>query len=509
MNPLQALVAATPFEPQALPPNADASPQETLTQLVRNRLKRPQRHRLLHGFPLAASMPFLDRETRQAVEHGDSRWEHAYQPDKPLLIGVLPHSYCNPKIAGCGFCTFPHEEFSSLKATAAVNGVIHEIQTRVTATPALSGMQVDALYFGGATANLTPPDAFRRLCQKLNASFDLRQAEVTLEGVPAFFLNRQPRLLDILQEELSARHFRISMGIQTFSKQWQIKMGRTAFGDSETFAQAVAMAHARNMTVSADLLFNLPGQSLAEMLVDIASGDAIGLDQICLYHLVMFRGLATAWSRDPELIAALPSNAAAAGNWEAIRSAIIDRGFYQTTLTNFERSTFRGDARRYIYELHSFETERYNMLGFGPSGISYSSPDPSRSGLKTMNPESSLEYLQALSQPFPAWNRYYQFDAESQRLLYATRRFSGLSLERRRYRDVFGTDVMSDFRNELDVLAAMELVEIGSDEIHPTVRGMFFSDTIASVLARARHAKQRGEQSADRLSLAGNDTGFM
>lgn len=501
--------APAPIEMQNLAPDFADEANESLRQLVRNRLKKPQRHRLLHGFPLAASMPFLNYDMRRAVELGDPRFQHAYRLDRPLLVGVLPHSFCNPKIAGCGFCTFPHEDFSSLKAAAVVNGVIREISTRVSKCPALEGKAIDALYFGGATANLTPAEPFRRLCRKLNDCFDLRQAEVTLEGVPAFFLNRKPWLLEILQEELSARHFRISMGIQSFSKQWQAKMGRTGFGDTEVFAQVVDMAHARKMTVSGDLLFNLPGQPLTEMLSDIASGSQIGLDQLCLYHLVMFRGLATAWSRDPELIAALPGNELAAANWEAIRAEIIQLDYDQRTLTNFERSSFQGDLRSYIYELHSFDSDRYDMIGFGPSGISFSSSDPSCSALKTMNPESSLEYLQAVERQVPIWNRYFSFDEQNLRLLYITRQLAKLAVDRTGYRDVFGTELMSDYGNVWQTLANMRLVEVDEASIRLTVRGMFFSDTIASVLAHGRHVQRIGQASATQLSMQGNREGFM
>ena len=497
------------FQKQNRNEHSEGETNESLRKLVKSRLKKPQRHRLLHGFPLAASMPFLDQETRRAIERGDARFQHDYQPGKPLLVGVLPHSYCNPKIAGCGFCTFPHEDFSSLKATAAVNGVIQEIQNRVSGSPSLEGKPIDALYFGGATANLTPAEPFRKLCRKLNELFDLREAEVTLEGVPAFFLNRRPWLLDILQEELSARHFRISMGIQSFSKHWLTRMGRTAFGDSEVFAQVVEMAYSRKMTVSGDLLFNLPGQSLPEMLSDIQCGNNIGLDQVCLYHLVMFRGLATEWARDPEMIAALPSNEKAAANWEAIRTTAIEMGYHQTTLTNFEKSCFQGDSQGYIYEVRSFDADRYNMIGFGPSGISYSSSDPSRTGLKTMNPESSLEYLQSVGRQSPIWNRFYTFDAESQRLLTITRQLAKLSIDRNRYQNVFSSDVGSDYHNELDVLAEMELIEIAPTSIRLTVRGMFYSDTIASVLAYGRHVRKLGRESAERISSRGNSSGHM
>lgn len=501
--------AALPLNTQVHIDNSNVDTSDLLSQLVRDRLDRPQRHRLLHGFPLAHSMPFIDSTTRQAVEDGDSRFQHSFHPDKPLLIGVLPHSYCNPKIAGCGFCTFPHEDFSSRKATAAVNGVIQEIQSRVASSPQLQRKSIDALYLGGATANLTPAEPFRRLCRQLNDSFDLRSAEVTLEGVPAFFLNRKPWLLDILQEELPARHFRISMGIQSFSKQWQARMGRTGFGDSKVFEEVVELAHSRKMTASGDLLYNLPGQSLDEMLADISCGDQIGLDQICLYHLVMFRGLATPWSRDPELIASLPDNAKAASNWEAIRALAIETGYHQTTLTNFEKKSFQGDSRSYIYELRSFETDRYNMIGFGPSGISYSSTGPRNFGLKTMNPESSIEYLQAVAKQGPVWNRYFKFDAESQRLLYITRQLSKMSVDRTRYREVFGTDIVADYRVEMKALVESHLVEVDEKSIRLTVRGMFFSDTVASVLAHGRDGRKLGREAADRMSSKGNEGGFM
>jgi oxygen-independent coproporphyrinogen-3 oxidase len=263
------------------------------------------------------------------------------------------------------------------------------------------------------------------------------------------------------------------------------------------------------MTVSGDLLLNLPGQSLDEMLTDITSSDQIGLDQICLYHLVLFRGLATPWSRNPELIASLPDNSEAASNWETMRAMAIETGYHQKTLTNFERKSFQGDNRSYIYELRSFETDRYNMIGFGPSGISFSSNATQGLGLKTMNPESSSEYLQAVAKQEPFWNRYFTFDAESQRLLYITRQCSKMSVDRSRYRAVFGTDIISDYLNEMNALVKSHLVEVDENSIRLSVRGMFFSDTIASVLAHGRESRKLGRETADRMSSKGNEGGFM
>ena len=480
-----------------------------LGKLLGERMSKPQRHRLLHGFPLAAAMPFANDEVRTLSDAGDQRFSPVSGSDRKLLVGVLPHSFCNPKIAGCGFCTFPHEDFSSLKASAVVNGVIREIDSRIASTPQLMKKNLHGLYFGGGTANLSPAIPFRNLCRKLNDVFELQQAEVTLEGVPAYFLNRKPLLLDILPEELAGRHFRISMGVQTFSRTRLEQMGRLAFGGPEVFAEVVANAQARGMTVSADLLFNLPGQALAEMKDDVSRAVELGLDQICLYHLVLFRGMAAPWARDERLLGSLPDNQLAEENWISLREHLLEQGYRQTTLTNFERCDLRDDARRYQYELMSFEPEHFDMLGFGPSGISYTERPQGSSGLKTMNPENAAEYLQAVQRGGAVWNRFYEFDSRDLRLLHATRHLSALSIDRQRYTTTFGTDVCDDYAGELGAFERQGLLEINSAAVTLTPRGMFYADSVAAVLAHRQLGRGRNTYGLKQVSANDNSGGHM
>ena len=480
-----------------------------LQELLYHRMSKPQRHRLLHGFPLAAAMPFASDEVRKLSDAADERFAPRHHPDRELLVGVLPHSFCNPKIAGCGFCTFPHEDFSSLKAAAVVNGVIQEIESRMASAPHLIGRSIHGLYFGGGTANLTPAIPFRNLCRKLNQVFDLAQAEVTLEGVPAYFLNRKPLLLDILPQELAARHFRISMGVQTFSRSRLEQMGRLAFGGPEVFAEVVKNAHARGMTVSADLLFNLPGQSLSEMKADVSHAVNLGLDQICLYHLVLFRGMAAPWARDNQLLASLPDNETASRNWESLREQLLTQGYRQTTLTNFERSDLKDDSRRYLYELMSFQPDRYDMLGFGPSGISCTQHVSQSSALKTMNPESAVEYLQAIQQGGTVWNRYYEFASDDLKLLHATRQLSALRIDRRRYQEALGSDVCHDYAQEVGTLRQAGLLEVTPVAVSLTTRGMFYADSVAAVLAHRQLGRGRNGGSSQRVHANDNSGGHM
>lgn len=449
-------------------------------------MARPQRHRLLHGYPLAAAMPYADEKVRHRAANSDPEFLLPRNPQNELLVGVLPHPFCNPKISGCGFCTFPHETFSALKSSAVAAAVMQEIDNRLSQQPELQTASVAGLYFGGGTANLTPPQPFRLLARKLAKVFDVSGAEVSLEGVPRNFVRGEPLLLDVMREELPARHFRISMGIQTFSEGRLEQMGRLAFGRAATFAAAVEAAHQRAMTASGDLLCNLPAQSLSEMRDDIRQAMDIGLDQICLYNLVMFRGLGTVWSRDAELLASLPANDEAADNWLILREFLLDNGFRQTSLTNFERAEFASDARRYRYEPISYESNHCQVLGFGPAGISYSSSDDGEYALKTMNPESSAEYLQAVRSQGPTWNRYFQYQRQDLELLHFTRRLAALRIDKAMFSQMFGLSAWDRYSDRLALLVAEGLLEDCQHAYLLTPRGMFYSDSIAALLAESR-----------------------
>jgi oxygen-independent coproporphyrinogen-3 oxidase len=471
------------------------------TQVLRDRLRKPQRHRLLHGYPLAAAM--------RRREPGRPPEDVVFDPHagRGLLVGVLPHPFCNPAVTGCGFCTFPHERYHAGRAAEVVGQVMREIDGRLARQPALAGRRVAALYLGGGTANLTPAGPFRLLCRRLASAFDLSGAEVTLEGVPSYFLHREPLLADVLREEMPARHFRLSMGVQTFDEGRLRQMGRLAFGTADTFARVVELAHARGFTVSADLLFNLPGQGLAEMCCDVEHALRIGLDHLGLYHLVLFRGLGTAWSRDPALLAGLPTNDQAAAHWGALRELLLARGFVQTTLTNFEKAHFRGDARRFLYEELSFQPDLHDMAGFGPGAISFAADRPFTAGLKLLNPDGADAYAAAVGGGRPPWDHYFAYDSQDLRIFYLTRRLAALEIDRRRYARLFGTDPLVDFAGAFGALRDEGLLEVTPSAVRPTPRGMFYADSIAALLAwrqvEARRQAQLSESSA--VPRPGND----
>jgi coproporphyrinogen III oxidase-like Fe-S oxidoreductase len=466
---------------------SDRTLHELLAGDLSRRMQGPQRHRLLHGFPLAGALPKIAPDAVIDLP------EIKNNGQRELLIGVLPHPFCNPRVAACGFCTFPHEAFRSDRASMVSEAVCREITDRANSDEHLTGRAVKGLYFGGGTANLTPPEDFRRLCRLLDSTFNLRKAEITLEGIPAMFLARNGALLDILQHDVASSRIRFSMGIQTFDEARLKAMGRQAFGNATTFAGVVKAAHTREWAISADLLFNLPDQTLPEMQADVKRAIDLGLDQICLYHLVLFKGLGTPWAHDENMIAGLPENEIAAENWLILRDQLLNAGFVQTSLTNFERAKVNRSKNKYLYEECGFNAEKYEMAGFGPGGISFRANDEFSLGVKTVNPESSQDYIAAVDRPGRTWDRTFTYDVPDLKVFHLTRRLAALNISMVEYLLTFDRWLEADFGPELDVLLEQKLIEIKAGDIRPTPRGMFYGDSIAGVLALCRLRQLRSK----------------
>jgi oxygen-independent coproporphyrinogen-3 oxidase len=123
------------------------------------------------------------------------------------------------------------------------------------------------------------------------------------------------------------------------------------------------------------------------------------------------------------------------------------------------------------------------MVGFGPSAISFAANRNFRSGFKVINPDSAAAYEAAVAAGGPVWDRWFWYTPRDLRVFHLTRRLAALSIDRREYRRLFGAAAVDDFPREFDALSGAGLIEMTSESIRPTPRGMFYADSIAALLA--------------------------
>ncbi|MCB9699381.1 MAG: Fe-S oxidoreductase [Alphaproteobacteria bacterium] len=446
------------------------------------RMRRPQRHRLLHGYPMT---PLLRRSSPdplhlRRLDGGlTARSGEELEPplvsletDRPLIVGVMPHTQCQPKVEGCGFCTFPHDDFDKRGLRHTVGRVTDEVRR----TPAeLRRRRVVGVYLGGATANLMPTASLRGLLDALGATFDLHGAELTLEGVPSLFPSFLPGALHALRDGPGARQ-RVSMGVQTFDPAWLQRMGREHFGDRRVVEKVVSRAHGFGMTASADLLLGLPGRPLDEELADLRLAAGLGLDQICVYPLVLAGD--TPWARDPAMVGALPGVEEGLARWLEVRELLGSLGFAQTTLTNFEREP------AFVYERASFAPDLHDGLGIGPLSISTFLDPAARTAVKTVRGRSTREWMDVDRLWFP-------YEPRDVSLLLITRMLCALEIERARYAAVMGRDLADEHADAVAALLDEGLVTLDERALRLTPTGTYYADAVVGTFAAARAAEVR------------------
>lgn len=430
---------------------------------------------------------------RAVVSAGDRSTPALFsvEPSRDLIVGIIPHTQCVPQKEACGFCTFPHDRASLRGRRDMLQSILSEIHGH-THTEALRGRRLHAIYLGGGTANLSEPSEIAQIVQALRDGFRIDEAELSLEGTPHLFERLLSSHLRNLAKQGTTTQ-RISIGVQTFDPGFLRLMGREKFGDASTVARLVKKARGLAIATSADLLFNLPGQTEAQMDHDIDVALSCGLDQICLYNLVLYAGLGTPWSQDPALVRAMRGNDDACRNWLRLRERLLRAGYVQTTLTNFERQEVSTGPQRFRYEVASFSPERTDGLGVGPLGLSTFVNVGQRRGIKLLRRKNMT------GQPWSGQDLAFVYDAQTLPLLFLTRSLAKTRVDGSTWQSIFGTRLLDTFAAPYAACLAAGLVQGDSQDLALTPSGMFYADAVVSTFAEGFRATGAGVHTADLL----------
>jgi coproporphyrinogen III oxidase-like Fe-S oxidoreductase len=234
----------------------------------------------------------------------------------------------------------------------------------------------------------------------------------------------------------------------------------------------------------------LPGDSNSRIAQDLHTASDLGLDQICLYNLVLSPKLTVPWARDAKMLREMPDNHRAYKRWAYARQLLFELGYVQTTLTNFERAPVSGSrwgsGHRFSYERDSFQPQKVDALGFGPAAISTFSSADFETSVKTINAVNSHQFAADIEQSGQATRKQFVYAPQDLRLLFITRSLSLLSISKPIYRSLFGSSIEQDYAGVLSALEHRGLVTRGDSDIVPTRKGMFYADAVAGTFASPR-----------------------
>lgn len=440
------------------------------------RMRNPQRHRLLHGYPMSSGLNKISDSRRNFLNELD------LDNSKPIAVGIIPHTFCNPAIMGCGFCTFPHEQFNRSSEITCVESVISELGEISKKYPNIINRKVSSIYIGGGTANLMSDSSFENLCESIIEHLKINEkTEITFEGAPVYFSERAD-LIQKFRNFFPTANLRLSMGVQTFDKKLLSLMGRHILNRENSVETVIEIADKYNINVSVDLLYNLPDQTYSQMENDVKKSVKLGISHICLYNLVCYEGLGSEWSKDPIIMKKMPSKLKAVENWCKLHELMKDLGYNQVTLTDFQKlgSGYKG---RYIYEEDLRYPNKTDWLGIGPSAISIFTDRNSKKSIKVMNPENSFKYINnKLNFKIP-WEKQFNYSLNDLKIYWLTRQIKSTKISKSEYEKLFNNTIEQDFYEEFSSFKELELMSDNEDNYELTVVGMYYADSIAGLLA--------------------------
>ncbi len=251
----------------------------------------------------------------------------------------------------CPYCDFnSHEGRGALPFDAYVDAMLADLDHDL---PLAWGRTVHSVFFGGGTPSLFPPAAIDRLLQQASARLRFApDVEVTLETNPGT-VEHGP-----FAGYRAAGVNRLSFGVQSFDDGCLQRLGRIhSSGDAERAVKAAQDAGFDNLNL--DLMYALPGQSLAMALADVDRAIALQPTHLSHYQLSLEPNTVFA-VRTP---AGLPDEDAAWDMQEACQARLADAGFAQ-----YEVSAYARAGRQCRHNLNYWQFGDYLGIGAGAHG---------------------------------------------------------------------------------------------------------------------------------------------
>lgn len=202
--------------------------------------------------------------------------DHASLP--PLSL-YLHFPWC---VSKCPYCDFnSHALRETLPEERYVETLLADLAAQA---PRVAGRVVVSLFLGGGTPSLFSPAALARLFQGIRSTLAIApDAEITLEANPATV--ERGRFAEYCAVGIN----RVSLGAQSFDAGTLRVLGR--IHRPEDVLRAAAELHASGLeNFNLDLMYALPGQTLAGALADVTVALALAPAHLSHYQLTLEPG---------------------------------------------------------------------------------------------------------------------------------------------------------------------------------------------------------------------------
>ena len=270
--------------------------------------------------------------------------------EKKRPLGLYIHiPFCRSKCAYCDFYSLPGGEERFKRYAAAVKK--HLVET----APSAAHHQVDTIYFGGGTPSLLGHRLLLGILDTIAGKYDVaKDAEITLEANPESAQDWRE-----LRKLRRGGFNRLSLGAQCADDAILRAIGRVHTWDQVESAVAAAR-RAGWENLSLDLIYGLPGQTLAGWQDTVEKALALSPEHLSCYGLKVEEGTPLYDRRDS---AGLPDDDEQADMYLWTVERLDAAGYGQYEISNFAKEGMASRHNRKYWTLGEY-------AGFGPGAHS-------------------------------------------------------------------------------------------------------------------------------------------
>ena len=378
--------------------------------------------------------------------------------------------FCKQKCLYCDFASYAC--FGEREMRTYTDALCHEIEVR--AEEASNVAFGATIYFGGGTPSVLPTDCLERIVSMLKScGFWQKPAEATIEVNPGTAdVNKLKRLRE-------AGFDRISFGVQSLQDKELRAIGR--IHNAEEALIAIDMARTAGFRrISCDLIYGLPGQSLASLKDTICRLTKTGIEHMSVYGLIVEEG--TPLERlvnSGQMV--LPDEDIAADMYELVQRLLAEAGFERYEISNYAKNGQYSRHNTVYWQYHPY-------IAFGAAACGM------EKALRRTAASTVPEYI-AAAQALTSgnWRTSELYTSESLTLQQQLEEFMFMGLRRAAGADLaeartrFGVDVWQRYQKELAPYIAQGLVgyEAAAERLYLTPAGMELGNQIFAIFVNS------------------------
>ncbi|MCY0529796.1 radical SAM family heme chaperone HemW, partial [Klebsiella pneumoniae] len=316
------------------------------------------------------------------------------------------------------------------------------------------------LYIGGGTPSALSAEQLDYLLTNLEDLLDLSQLEeFTIEANPG----------DLTADKIAvlkkSKCNRVSLGVQTFDDRMLKKIGRS-HNQAQIYETIAALKEAGFHNISIDLIYALPGQTMEQVVDNVAKALELDIPHMSLYSLIL-ENHTVFMNRQRRGNLHLPNEDVESDMFDYILQELEKNGFEHYEISNFTKPGFESH-----HNLMYWDNSEYYGLGAGASGYI--------DGMRYRNRAPIQHYLKSIREKGHS-RLHEEFLSKTEQMeeemFLGLRKKTGVSIER--FEKKFGISFEDRYGQVVRDLKNEGLLQEEDCWLRMTKKGLFLGDTVA------------------------------